>query len=58
MINGGILGGVFGFLGWSANMNYLRFGDGIKKYLFVLGITTVTVLTFFILAGIVRFATR
>jgi hypothetical protein len=58
MINGGIFGGVFGFLGWSANMNYLRFGEGAKKYFYVLGITTVTALTFIIIAGVIGILVR
>lgn len=54
MVSGGALAAVLGFLGWSVNMNYLRFEEGIRKYLSVLGITIVTGFIYFIVAAILQ----
>ncbi|MEN7551464.1 hypothetical protein AAG747_26340 [Rapidithrix thailandica] len=53
-VSGGALGGVIGFLGWTGNMNFLRFGNNNKKYLHVALITVATIILYITAAFIIR----
>ena len=48
IISGGAIGAGFGLIGWTANMNFLRYSNSNIKYAYVAGITIFSAIAYLI----------